>query len=139
MRHFNFSNIMSAVLLIVGLFVTTSAVAQQKQYTNGVFMLNEGQFGTQRATINFLDQNGKWEYRLPITMNNKTIELGTTGCYATICGENMYIVSKKHKVNDLDTFDPTLVVCNAKTLEAYATITPLRPNMVLPMDALSCL
>ena len=70
MRHFNFSNIMSAVLLIVGLFVTTSAVAQQKQYTNGVFMLNEGQFGTQRATINFLDQNGKWEYRLPITMNN---------------------------------------------------------------------
>lgn len=126
MRHFNFSNILSAVLLIVGLFVTTSAFAQQKQYTNGVFMLNEGQFGTQRATINFLDQNGKWEYRLPITMDNRPIELGTTGCYATICGENMYIVSKKHKVNDFDTFDPTLVVCNAKTLEAYATINYIK-------------
>ena len=126
MRHFNFSNILSAVLLIVGLFVTTSAFAQQKQYTNGVFMLNEGNFGKQRATINFLDQNGKWEYRLPITMDNRPIELGTTGCYATICGENMYIVNKKQKVNDLDTFDPTLVVCNAKTLEAYATINSIK-------------
>ena len=91
MKQFNFSHILSAALL-AGLFVTTSVSAQQKEYTDGVFMLNEGQFGKQRATINFLDRDGEWEYRVPITSEGKQIELGSTGCYATICGENMYIV-----------------------------------------------
>ena len=86
MKHFYLSRVFFAALL-AGLFMTQSASAQQKEYTDGVFMLNEGSFGNERATINFLDCNGNWEYRLPITMNGETIQLGTTGCYATICGE----------------------------------------------------
>lgn len=49
MKHFYLSRIFSAALL-AGLFMTQSASAQQKEYTDGVFMLNEGQFGKERAT-----------------------------------------------------------------------------------------
>ena len=127
MKQFNFSHILSAALL-AGLFVTTSVSAQQKEYTDGVFMLNEGQFGKQRATINFLDRDGEWEYRVPITSEGKQIELGSTGCYATICGENMYIVCKKMKPNDFEANDPTLVVCDAKTMETKAVINSIKTN-----------
>ena len=78
MKQFNFTHIFSAAIL-AGLFMTTNASAQQKEYTDGVFMLNEGSFGNERATVNFLDHNGNWDYRLPITMNGETIQLGTTG------------------------------------------------------------
>ena len=125
MKHFYLSRIFSAALL-AGLFMTQSASAQQKEYTDGVFMLNEGQFGKERATINFLDCNGTWEYRLPITMNGETIQLGTTGCYATICGEDMYIVSKKMNVSKPDVSDPTFVVCDAKTMKGKAVINSIK-------------
>lgn len=127
MKQFNFSNIFSAAIL-AGLFISASASAQQKEYTDGVFMLNEGNFGKECATINFLDRNGNWENRLPITMNGEKIELGATGCYATICGENMYIVCKKKRTNDLQANDPTLVVCDAKTMEAKAVINSIKTN-----------
>ena len=54
MKHFYLSRVFFAALL-AGLFMTQSASAQQKEYTDGVFMLNEGSFGNERATINFLD------------------------------------------------------------------------------------
>ena len=43
MKHFYLSRIFSAALL-AGLFMTQSASAQQKEYTDGVFMLNEGSY-----------------------------------------------------------------------------------------------
>ena len=125
MKHFYLSRIFLAALL-AGLFMTQSASAQQKEYTDGVFMLNEGSYGNERATINFLDCNGTWEYRLPITMNGETIQLGTTGCYATICGDNMYIVSKKMNVSKPDKSDPTFVVCDAKTMKGKAVINSIK-------------
>ena len=125
MKHFYLSRIFLAALL-AGLFMTQSASAQQKEYTDGVFMLNEGSYGNERATINFLDCNGTWEYRLPITMNGETIQLGTTGCYATICGDNMYIVSKKMNVSKPDESDPTFVVCDAKTMKGKAVINSIK-------------
>lgn len=125
MKHFYLSRIFLAALL-AGLFMTQSASAQQKEYTDGVFMLNEGSYDNERATINFLDCNGTWEYRLPITMNGETIQLGTTGCYATICGDNMYIVSKKMNVSKPDESDPTFVVCDAKTMKGKAVINSIK-------------
>lgn len=125
MKHFYLSRVFFAALL-AGLFMTQSASAQQKEYTDGVFMLNEGSYGNERATINFLDCNGTWEYRLPITMNGETIQLGTTGCYATICGDNMYIVSKKKNVSKPDESDPTFVVCDAKTMKGKAVINSIK-------------
>lgn len=125
MKHFYLSRIFLAALL-AGLFMTQSASAQQKEYTDGVFMLNEGSYGYERATINFLDCNGTWEYRLPITMNGETIQLGTTGCYATICGEDMYIVSKKMNISKPDESDPTFIVCDAKTMKGKAVINSIK-------------
>lgn len=128
MKHFYLSRVFFAALL-AGLFMTQSASAQQKEYTDGVFMLNEGSFGNERATINFLDCNGNWEYRLPITMNGETIQLGTTGCYATICGDNMYIVSKKMNASKPDVSDPTFVVCDAKTMKGKAVINIIKTDV----------
>lgn len=128
MKHFYLSRVFFAALL-AGLFMTQSASAQQKEYTDGVFMLNEGSFGNERATINFLDCNGNWEYRLPITMNGETIQLGTTGCYATICGDNMYIVSKKMNASKPDVSDPTFVVCDAKTMKGKAVINSIKTDV----------
>lgn len=125
MKHFYLTRVFFAALL-AGLFMTQSASAQQKEYTDGIFMLNEGWYNNERATINFLDCNGTWEYRLPITMNDETIQLGTTGCYATICGEDMYIVCKKMAINKPDESDPTFIVCDAKTMKGKAVINSIK-------------
>lgn len=74
MKHFT----LFVSALIGGMFLTTSVSAQQKEYTDGVFMLNEGSFGKEKATLNYLDKAGKWEYRVALTKNSETYELGTT-------------------------------------------------------------
>lgn len=121
MKHFT----LFVSALIGGMFLTTSVSAQQKEYTDGVFMLNEGWFGNEKATINYLDKAGKWEYRVALTKNSETYELGTTGCYATIDDGKMYIVSKKKSVADKEAADPTLTVCDAKTMEVLAQINTI--------------
>lgn len=121
----NFTLFISA--LLGGMFLTTSVSAQQKEYTDGVFMLNEGWFGTEKASINYLDKEGNWEYRVALAKNGETYELGTTGCYATIADGKMYIVSKKKSVADKEANDPTLTVCDAKTMEVLAQINTI-PN-----------
>lgn len=121
----NFTLFVSA--LLGGMFLTTSVSAQQKEYTDGVFMLNEGLFGAERASINYLDKEGKWEYRVALAKNGETYELGTTGCFATIADGKMYIVSKKKSVADKEAKDPTLTVCDAKTMEVLAQINTI-PN-----------
>lgn len=121
----NFTLFVSA--LLGGMFLTTSVSAQQKEYTDGVFMLNEGWFGTEKASINYLDKEGNWEYRVALAKNGETYELGTTGCYATIADGKMYIVSKKKSVADKEAADPTLTVCDAKTMEVIAQINTI-PN-----------
>lgn len=119
----NFTLFVSA--LLGGMFLTTSVSAQQKEYTDGVFMLNEGWFGTEKASINYLDKEGNWEYRVALAKNGETYELGTTGCYATIADGKMYIVSKKKSVADKEANDPTLTVCDAKTMEVLAQINTI--------------
>lgn len=121
----NFTLFVSA--LLGGMFLTTSVSAQQKEYTDGVFMLNEGSFGKEKATLNYLDKEGNWEYRVALAKNGETYELGTTGCYATIADGKMYIVSKKKSVADKEANDPTLTVCDAKTMEVLAQINTI-PN-----------
>ena len=119
----NFTLFVSA--LLGGMFLTTSVSAQQKEYTDGVFMLNEGSFGKEKATLNYLDKEGNWEYRVALAKNGETYELGTTGCYATIADGKMYIVSKKKSVADKEANDPTLTVCDAKTMEVLAQINTI--------------
>ena len=119
----NFTLFVSA--LLGGMFLTTSVSAQQKEYTDGVFMLNEGWFGTEKASINYLDKEGNWEYRVALAKNGETYELGTTGCYATIADGKMYIVSKKKSVADKEANDPTLTVCDAKTMKVLAQINTI--------------
>lgn len=118
----NYSTLLFSTALVAAVSFTMPAAAQQTEYTDGVFMLNEGSFGTERATINYLDQSGKWHYRLPLRTATGTAQLGTTGCYATIADGNMYIVSKKLNLTKPNDDDATFTVCDAKTLEVKAQI-----------------
>ena len=110
-----------AAVLFAGLSVI-SASAQQTEYTDGVFMLNEGSYGKETATVNFLDHSGNWQYRIGSNADASAMTLGTTGCYATISGERMYIVCKKMSLADKEAFDPTLTVCDARTMEVIKQI-----------------
>lgn len=110
-----------AAVLFAGLSVI-SASAQQTEYTDGVFMLNEGSYGNETATVNFLDHSGNWQYRIGSNADASAMTLGTTGCYATISGERMYIVCKKMSLADKEAFDPTLTVCDARTMEVIKQI-----------------
>ncbi len=105
-----------AAVLFAGLSAI-SASAQQSSYTDGVFMLNEGSYGNETATVNFLDRDGNWHYRIGTNADASAMTLGTTGCYATISGDRMYIVCKKMSLADKETADPTLTVCDARTME----------------------
>lgn len=110
-----------AAVLFAGLSAI-SASAQQTEYTDGVFMLNEGSYGKETATVNFLDHSGNWQYRIGSNADASAMTLGTTGCYATISGERMYIVCKKISLADKEAFDPTLTVCDARTMEVIKQI-----------------
>lgn len=110
--------------LLAGLILSAPATAQDttpREYTDGVFVLNEGWYGTERATVNYLDKDGQWTYRVPLTLNGESATLGTTGCFATISDGKMYIVSKKMTLDET-AGDPTLTVCDAKTMDVTSQI-----------------
>ena len=115
----NFTRIFAAALL-AGLFTTASA--QQKEYLDGIFMLNEGWFGTETGSVNFLNNRGEWEYRVGTTQEGEPMQLGATGCFATINDGKMYIVSKKNSMKDASVVDPSLTVCDAKTMTVLAQV-----------------
>ena len=60
-------------------------------YTDGVFVLNEGSKGF----INFRDADGTIHYRVIEAENDNAVELGVTGQYATIWGDKVYVCSKQ--------------------------------------------
>lgn len=91
-------------------------------YADGVFVLNEGLFGTERATINFLDSDGAWHYRVPLTMQGSEVTLGTTGCFAIIHEGLMYVVTKKMSLLNASVHDPSITVCDASSMEVTAQI-----------------
>ncbi|MDX1363286.1 MAG: DUF5074 domain-containing protein [Arenibacter latericius] len=81
-------------------------------YSNGIFIINEGWFGKESGSINFLrDGSNELETRLFSTTNPQD-SLGNTTQFATIYNEQMYIVSKQG----------ALVVANAKTMKETARI-----------------
>ena len=131
MRHSTFQRSLAAAFFAA--LTSLSATAQQTEYTDGVFLLNEGSYGSELATVNFLDSDGNWHYRVGTNADASAMALGTTGCYATISGERMFIVCKKKSLADKETADPTLTVCNARTMEVIKqinTITDSEGNAV---------
>ncbi|NOJ76600.1 DUF5074 domain-containing protein, partial [Empedobacter stercoris] len=101
------------LLSIISIVAIQTSFAQTKEYTNGVFILNEDWFGHSNGTINFLNQDHTVDYNIYKTANPNE-ELGVTPPFATIYGDNFYIVSKQGN---------RLVVADAKNLEQKASFT----------------
>ena len=78
------------ITAIAAMFFANLSIAQE--YTNGVFILNEGLIGTNTATVSFLDdETGVIENDIFGT-NNNGAGLGDTGQSMGFHGDNAYVV-----------------------------------------------
>lgn len=100
---------------------TTFDVVAQNNYTNGVFVLNEGWFGYCNSTINYLNSEGKWIYDV-IEKENPGIQLGSTTSSGTIYGDHFYIITKQDKDSGTDKQGARITVCDAKTMKVIKQI-----------------
>lgn len=103
------------LLSIFTIAAIQTSFAQTKEYTNGIFILNEDWFGHSNGSINFLNQDNTIDYNIYKTANTNE-ELGVTPPFATIYGDNFYIVSKQGN---------RLVVADAKTLQKKESFTTI--------------
>lgn len=115
----------AAALLAATICAAPASAQEEKEYTDGVFVLNEGWYGTENASINYLNADGTWDYRVLQQANGSDVQLGCTGCYATIADGRMYIVSKQAKDPGATVEGARLTVCDAKTMKRLAAIKEL--------------
>ena len=87
-------------------------------YAGGVFLLNEGKYGTP-ATICHLDGEGRWTDRA-LSAANEGKTLGNTGSFAQFYGDFLYVVSKQ-----ANTAGAILTKADAATLEIKAVSSDL--------------
>ena len=90
-----------------------------KDYTDGVFVVNEDWYGHNNGTINFLTDDGEWYYRV-FQEENPGHELGSTTQFGTIYGNRIYIVSKQDKDPGDNKMGSRLAVCDASTMKVLA-------------------
>ncbi len=99
------------LLSIFTIAAIQTSFAQTKEYTNGVFIVNEDWFGKANGAINFINANDSVDYNVYKTVNPGE-EFGVTSQYGTIYGDNFFIVSKQGN---------RLVVADSKTLQKKAS------------------
>lgn len=89
-------------LLLIGILLGILHVNAQSPYVDGVFILNEGNFGTNTATVSFLDGMGTLNNDIFGT-ENPTLDLGQVGQGMGFKGDYAYIISNgSSEVNVLD-------------------------------------
>ena len=84
-------------------------------YSTGTFVLNEGWFGTQNASVNHLSENGEWTYRC-------ADNIGATGCYATPWANRYYIIAKQPKDKGAEVSGGRITVCDANSMRVLKQI-----------------
>lgn len=90
-----------------------------EKYENGTFIVNEGWYGREKGSLNFVNSENKINYRAYAEKNKR--DLGITTQFGTIYGDNLYLVSKQGN---------RLVVADALTLEKKAVIKEFVENEV---------
>lgn len=90
-------------------------------YTRGTFVVNEGWYGHQNSTVNFLTDDGEWYYRV-VQKENPGVELGGTSQYGTIYGGRFYLMAKQEKDPGASVTGGRITVCDAKTMKVLKQI-----------------
>jgi len=103
---------------IVSLYasIRVKAIAQNGDYTEGVFFVNEDWYSHRNGSVNFLTDEGEWIYRI-FQKENSGKELGCTTQYGTIYGDKFYLVSKQERDPGAQVTGSRLTVCDAKTMK----------------------
>lgn len=106
--------------LLLFLSTISSLFAQEiPDLSEGVFILNEGQFGTDPGSLNFIDSDYTFHQNVYQTVNDS--RFGNTSSFATIYADKLFVVSKQANASE----GGRLVVANAETLEELANIDEL--------------
>ncbi|MFA6819524.1 MAG: DUF5074 domain-containing protein [Bacteroidaceae bacterium] len=100
---------------------TLNYLSALPDYTKGTFIVNEGWYGHENASINFLSSGGQWTYRV-LQKENPGVELGATSDYGTIYGNKFYLISKQEKDPGATITGARITVCNAKTMKVLKQI-----------------
>ncbi|MDE6300421.1 MAG: DUF5074 domain-containing protein [Muribaculaceae bacterium] len=110
---------MKNFLLIILSVLSFSAYAE-KDYTKGVFIVNEDWYGHQNSTVNYLlpdDPDGNyWEYRV-IQTENPGMELGCTNQFGAIWFDRFYLIAKQAKDPGASVTGGRITVADAKTMK----------------------
>jgi hypothetical protein len=112
-------------LFIYGVIWTVAFTAAAKEYTNGVFILNEDWFGHNNSTLNFLNpETGEFDYLIvQNNADNAGRSLGCTAQFGAIHNGNMYIIAKQDQDPGESRFiGGRVVVLDAKTMKIKKTI-----------------
>lgn len=90
-------------------------------YTKGVFVLNEGSYTHENASVNHLASDGTWNYYV-------AKEIGATGCYCTPWGNRYYIMAKQPKDPGAKVSGGRITICDANSMRIIKQIENIGEN-----------
>lgn len=90
-------------------------------YTQGVFVLNEGSYTHENASVNHLAADGTWNYYV-------AKEIGATGCYCTPWGNRYYIMAKQPKDPGANVSGGRITICDANSMRIIKQIENIGEN-----------
>lgn len=101
-----------------------------EDYTDGILFLNEGWFGVDTGSLNFLANDGSWTYDV-FARNNPTRRLGVTSQYGQCFGNNIYVVSKQPE-GEAEADGGVFTVIDGATMKFVAQIHQLPDDQSKP-------
>ena len=103
--------------------------AQQTDYTQGTFILNEDWFGHNNSSINFINNNSEIFYRVYENENqNNDLSLGCTSQYGTIYGDKLLVMSKQTKDDGDSRTGGRFIIANATSLKNIIAFENIEEN-----------
>lgn len=92
------------------------ADADNPEYRDGVFFVNEDWYGHQNSTVNWISDDWEWSYRI-FQQANPGKELGCTNQYGQIYGGKFYLIAKQEKDPGASIKGGRITVADARTMQ----------------------
>lgn len=110
------------IFLSLALYISSVAGFAQATFTNGVFVLNEGGFGLENASVSFIGQDMTLQNNIFATVNPTQGSLGDTAQSIAVNGDYLYVVnngSEDIKVINSTTFQYVTTITNSVAYPRY--------------------